>query len=120
MSKLVLSEKYGIAAAIGLLLLTALNSATLMLVGSVLGLVAGIWVIRQGDARRVAAVERRQAVAAPHAPVQARLRPQRVEVDGGAHGASGSFLPGFMMPAGSSSCLMARIRPRLAPCSRSM
>lgn len=56
MSKLVLSEKYGIAAAIGLLLLTALNSATLMLVGSILGLVAGIWVIRQGDARRVAAV----------------------------------------------------------------
>lgn len=56
MSKLVLSEKYGVAAAIALLFLTMLNSAVLMLVVSLVGLIAGIWVIRQGEARRVAFV----------------------------------------------------------------
>ena len=56
MSRLVLSEKYGVAAVVALLFMTMLNSAVLMLVVSVAGLIAGIWVIRQGEARRVAFV----------------------------------------------------------------
>lgn len=50
------SEKYGIAAALGLLLVVMLNNALLMLVISILGLVAGFWVVRRGEVRRVAFV----------------------------------------------------------------
>jgi uncharacterized membrane protein YozB (DUF420 family) len=50
------SEKYAIAAALGLLFMLLTNNALLMLVLSVLGLVAGLWVFRQGDVRRVAFV----------------------------------------------------------------
>jgi len=50
------SEKYGIAAALGLLVMVMLNNALLMLVLSVVGLVAGFWIMRQGEVRRVAFV----------------------------------------------------------------
>lgn len=47
------SEKYGIAVALGLILMTMLNNALLMLVLSVVGLIAGFWIMRQGEVRRV-------------------------------------------------------------------
>lgn len=50
------SEKYGIAAALGLIVMTLLNNALLMLVLSVIGLIAGFWILRQGEVRRVAFV----------------------------------------------------------------
>ncbi len=50
------SEKYGIAAALGLLVMVMINNALLMLVLSVIGLVAGFWIIRLGEVRRVAFV----------------------------------------------------------------
>jgi len=54
MRNLSASDKYGIAASLGLLLMVMFNSALLMLIVSILGLIAGLWVLRQGDARRVA------------------------------------------------------------------
>ncbi len=56
MGNLTLSEKYAVAAVLALMLMVAINSALLMLIISVLGLVAGFWVWRQGDVRRVAFV----------------------------------------------------------------
>lgn len=56
MGNLTLSEKYGMAAAVALILMVAINSALLMLVLSVLGIIGGFWVLRQGEARRVAFV----------------------------------------------------------------
>jgi len=50
------SEKYGIAAALGLIVMVLFNNALLMLVLSVVGLVAGLWIMRQGEVRRVAFV----------------------------------------------------------------
>ncbi len=46
------SEKYGIAAVLALMIMVAINNAILMLVLSVLGIVAGFWVFRQGEVRR--------------------------------------------------------------------
>lgn len=54
MQKITLSEKYGIAAALGLLVMVMFNNAFLMLVLSIAGLVAGLLIIRKGDVRRVA------------------------------------------------------------------
>ena len=56
MQKITPSEKYGIAAALGLLVMVMFNNAFLMLVLSVVGLVAGFLIIRKGDVRRVAFV----------------------------------------------------------------
>jgi hypothetical protein len=56
MAHLTLSDKYGIAAALGLLLLVLFDSAILMLVVSVVGILAGLWVLRGGETRRVAYV----------------------------------------------------------------
>ena len=53
MSRLTLSDKYGIAAAFALLVMVWINSALLMLVLSVAGLIAGFWVARRGETRRV-------------------------------------------------------------------
>lgn len=50
------SEKYGIAAALGLVLMVMFNNALLMLILSLAGLVAGFWIVRQGEVRRVAFV----------------------------------------------------------------
>ena len=54
MSNMSTSEKYGVAAALGLLLVVLFDNAILMLVVSVVGLVTGALVVRAGDARRVA------------------------------------------------------------------
>ncbi len=51
-----MSEKYAIAAVLGLLLITLINSAMVMLAISAVGLLAGVWVLRQGEVRRVAFV----------------------------------------------------------------
>jgi uncharacterized membrane protein YozB (DUF420 family) len=56
MAHVTLSDKYGIAAALGLLIILVTNSAAVMLVLSVIGLVGGFWVLRQGEVRRVAYV----------------------------------------------------------------
>lgn len=56
MQNITLSEKYGIAAAIGLMVMVMFNNALLMLVLSVAGLAAGFWIMRKGDVRRVAFV----------------------------------------------------------------
>ncbi len=53
MGNLALSEKYGIGAAIGLAVAAFINNALLMLVVSVIGILAGVWVLRQGEVRRV-------------------------------------------------------------------
>lgn len=54
MSSLSLSDKYAIAAALGLLLLVLFDNALLMLIVSVAGLIGGIWILRRGQPRRVA------------------------------------------------------------------
>ncbi len=56
MSKLSLSEKYAIGAALALLVIVIVDNPWLTLVISVLGLVAGLLVARQGPMRRVAIV----------------------------------------------------------------
>ena len=56
MSKLTPSEWYGVAAAVGILLMAMVNSAIVMLVVSLAGLIAGLWLFRRGEARRVAFV----------------------------------------------------------------
>ncbi len=56
MGNLTVSEKYGLAAAVALIIMVAINSALVMLVLSILGLIAGFWVVRQGEVRRVAFV----------------------------------------------------------------
>ncbi len=50
------SDKYAIAAAIGMLFLVLFDNAVLMLVVSVLGLIGGVWVARGGEMRRAAIV----------------------------------------------------------------
>ena len=56
MANLTLSDKYGIAAAIGMMLIVLINSAVIMLVVSVIGIIAGLWVVRHSGVRRVAYV----------------------------------------------------------------
>ena len=56
MSKLTPSEIYGVVAAVAILLMALLNSAVVMLVLSLAGLIAGFWIFRRGEARRVAFV----------------------------------------------------------------
>lgn len=51
-----LSDKYAIAAAIGLLLMVLFENAVLMLVVSLAGLIAGLWIARAGSVRRVVIV----------------------------------------------------------------
>lgn len=53
MGNLTLSEKYGIVAALALAIVAFINNAILMLAVSVIGILAGAWVLRQGEARRV-------------------------------------------------------------------
>jgi uncharacterized membrane protein YozB (DUF420 family) len=50
------SDKYGIAAAVGLMLMVVINSAVVMLVLSLAGLIAGFWILRRGEVRRAAFV----------------------------------------------------------------
>ncbi len=56
MRQLAASDKYAIAAAIGILFLMLFDNAVVMLVVSVLGLVGGLWVARSGEMRRAAIV----------------------------------------------------------------
>ena len=56
MSKLSLSDKYALGAALALLVLVVLNNPLVMLIVSVFGLVAGFLVARQGSMRRAAMV----------------------------------------------------------------
>lgn len=53
MGNLTLSEKYGIGAAIALGIVVVLNNPVVMLVVSIAGVLAGLWVLRRGEARRV-------------------------------------------------------------------
>jgi hypothetical protein len=53
MGSLTLSDKYGIAAAIGLGIVVAINNALVMLIVAIAGILAGLWVLRQGAVRRV-------------------------------------------------------------------
>ncbi len=48
------SDLFGLAAALALLLLIWLNNAWVMLGVSAVGLVAGLWLARQGEVKRVA------------------------------------------------------------------
>ncbi len=52
MGNLTLSDKYSIGAAIALMLVALVNNTVVMLVVSVLGILAGLWVLRQGEGRR--------------------------------------------------------------------
>jgi uncharacterized membrane protein YozB (DUF420 family) len=54
MQSLTPSDKYAMAASIALLIMVLFDNAVLMLVVSVIGLLVGIWVMRQGETRRVA------------------------------------------------------------------
>jgi hypothetical protein len=56
MSDFSLSDKYGIAAAIGLFFAVLSENAVVMLIISIVGLAVGIRVLRAGEARRVAFV----------------------------------------------------------------
>lgn len=56
MANLTLSEKYAMGAVLGLLLVTLLNSALLMVLVSAIGILAGLWVMRKGEVRPVAFV----------------------------------------------------------------
>lgn len=56
MANLTLSEKYAMGAVLGLLLVTLLNSALLMVLVSAIGILSGLWVMRQGEVRPVAFV----------------------------------------------------------------
>lgn len=56
MPALSLSERYAILTALALLFLVLLDNAVLMAVVSAVGLIGGLWVLRRGDFRRVAAV----------------------------------------------------------------
>jgi hypothetical protein len=53
MPSLTLSDKYAIGAAIALLIMVLVDNAILMLVLAVIGLVGGVWVVRQPETRRV-------------------------------------------------------------------
>jgi hypothetical protein len=55
-SNLTPSDKYGFAAAVGILLMAVLNNALVMLILSLAGLIAGFWLFRRGEVRRVAFV----------------------------------------------------------------
>lgn len=54
MRSLDLSDKYAIGAALALLLMVLIDNAILMLVLSLIGLVAGAWVVQRPETRRVA------------------------------------------------------------------
>jgi hypothetical protein len=54
MQNLSTSERYGIGAALGLLLMVLINNAIVMLVVSIVGLIAGFWVVRRGSVKPVA------------------------------------------------------------------
>jgi uncharacterized membrane protein YozB (DUF420 family) len=54
LSNLTPSDKYGIAATIALILMVVIDNAVVMLVLSLAGLVAGFWIVRRGEVRRVA------------------------------------------------------------------
>jgi hypothetical protein len=56
MPNLSLSDKYAIGATLALLVLVIVNNPLVMLIVSVLGLVAGLLVARQGSMRRAAVV----------------------------------------------------------------
>jgi hypothetical protein len=56
MGNLTLSDKYGIAASIGLMLMVIINNPVVMLVISVIGIIAGFLVLRRGEVRRVSFV----------------------------------------------------------------
>lgn len=56
MSNLTPSDKYSIAAAIALILMVVINSAVVMLVLSLAGIIAGFWMLRRGEVRRSAFV----------------------------------------------------------------
>ena len=56
MPNLSLSDKYAIGATLALLMLVIVNNPLIMLIVSVLGLVAGLLVARQGSMRRAAVV----------------------------------------------------------------
>ena len=47
------SEAYGVGAALALLFLVLLDNAWAMLVVSVVGLLAGLWLARQGEVKRL-------------------------------------------------------------------
>jgi len=47
------SEIYGVAAALALLFLVLLDNAWVMLVASAAGLLAGLWLARQGEVKRL-------------------------------------------------------------------
>jgi F0F1-type ATP synthase assembly protein I len=53
---LTISDKYATGAAIGLLFLVLINNSVVMLVVAILGLLAGAFVVRRGEAKRVAYV----------------------------------------------------------------
>lgn len=54
LAKLSLSERYAIGAALALLLVILVDRALVMLLVSVVGLALGFWVVRRGEALRVA------------------------------------------------------------------
>jgi hypothetical protein len=54
LSRLTLSDKYGIFAAVALLFLILIDNAIAMLVVSAIGLAVGAFVARQGETKRVA------------------------------------------------------------------
>jgi putative Ca2+/H+ antiporter (TMEM165/GDT1 family) len=53
MANLTLSDKYGIAAVLGMLVIVVVNSTLAMLIISVIGIIGGLWVMRKGEVRRV-------------------------------------------------------------------
>ncbi len=53
MGNLTLSDKYGMGAALGLLVMVLIDNPIVMLVVSVIGILAGFFVVRQGEVRRV-------------------------------------------------------------------
>jgi hypothetical protein len=56
MGNLTLSDKYGIGAALGLLVIVLINNPIVMLVISAIGIAAGFFVVSRGQVRRVALV----------------------------------------------------------------
>lgn len=56
MSNFTISDKYGIAATVGLIIMLVVNNPAVMLAISALGIIVGFWVVRQGEVRRVAFV----------------------------------------------------------------
>jgi hypothetical protein len=52
MAKLTLSDKYALAATLALIIMLVVNNPVVMLALSAIGIVAGVWVFRQGEVRR--------------------------------------------------------------------